>query len=311
MPRLILTRLLAAVPTLFAVVALSFFLMRLAPGGPFDAERAIDPAFRANLDRAYGLDRPLPWQFGAYLWHLAHGDFGPSTHWRDFTVNDLFARALPISMALGAEALVVAVVAGVGLGLAGSPERGGAMARVAAGLVTTLALAGLAVPNFVVAPLLQLGLGLGLRWLPVGGWDGGAPSHQVLPVLVLALPQVAIIAKLTQAAMGEALRAPHIRTLRAFGLSPAHVAAHALRGALLPVLSYLGPAAAGLLTGSVVVETIFGIPGIGRYFVDAALARDYTLTMATVIVVGGAIVVFNLAVDLAYGLLDPRVRQDG
>ncbi len=309
MPRLILTRLAAAVPTLLAVVTLSFFLIRLAPGGPFDAERALDPAIRANLDRAYGLDQPLARQFGTYLWHLAHGDLGPSTHWRDFTVNDLFARALPISMRLGAEALVLAVVVGVGLGLVGARE--GAGARVAAGLVTALALAGLAVPNFVVAPLLQLGLGLSLRWLPVAGWDGGAPSHQVLPVLVLALPQVAIIAKLTQAAMGEALAAPHIRTLRAFGLSPTHVAAHALRGALLPVLSYLGPAAAGLLTGSVVVETIFGIPGIGRTFVDGALARDYTLTMATVIVVGGAIVAFNLAVDLAYGLADPRVRHDG
>ncbi len=305
MPRLILTRLLAAVPTLFAVVALSFFLMRLAPGGPFDAERALDPAIRANLDRAYGLDQPLPRQFAAYLWHLAHGDLGPSTHWRDFTVNDLFARALPISMRLGAEALALAVVVGVGLGLAGS---GGGPA---AAIVATLALAGLAVPNFVVGPLLQLWLGLSLRWLPVGGWDGGAPAHQVLPVLVLALPQVAIVARLTQAAMGDALAAPHIRTLRAFGLPPAHVALHALRGAALPVISYLGPAAAGLLTGSIVVETIFGIPGIGRAFVDGALSRDYTLTMATVIVVGTAIVAFNLLVDLAYGLLDPRVRHGG
>ena len=312
MPRLILTRLLSAVPTLFAVVALSFFLMRLAPGGPFDAERALDPGIRANLDHVYGLDAPLWRQFGAYLWSLAHGDFGPSTHWRDFTVNDLFARALPISAQLGAEALVLAIVVGVGLGLAGSRERGGrrgAAAGLASSVVAGLALLGLAVPNFVVAPLLQLGLGLSLRWLPVAGWDGGAPAHQVLPVLVLALPQVAIIAKLTQAAMGDALVAPHIRTLRAFGLPASHIAWHALRGALLPVLSYLGPAAAGLLTGSIVVETIFGIPGVGRAFVDGALARDYTLTMATVILAGATIVVFNLLVDLAYGLLDPRVRH--
>ena len=309
MPRLILTRLLAAVPTLFAVVALSFFLMRLAPGGPFDAERALDPRIRANLDHVYGLDAPLWRQFCTYLWRLAHGDFGPSTHWRDFTVNDLFARALPISAQLGAEALALAIVVGVGLGLAGSRERGGPASAVAARIVAALALLGLAVPNFVVAPLLQLGLGLSLRWLPVAGWDGGAPAHQVLPVLVLALPQVAIIAKLTQAAMGDALAAPHIRTLRAFGLPASHIAGHALRGALLPVVSYLGPAAAGLLTGSIVVETIFGIPGVGRAFVDGALARDYTLTMATVILAGATIVVFNLLVDLAYGLLDPRVRH--
>ncbi len=309
MLRLIVTRLLAAVPTLLAVVALSFFLMRLAPGGPFDAERALDPAIRANLDHAYGLDKPLVAQFGAYLWALAHGDFGPSTHWRDFSVNDLFARALPISVQLGAEALAVAIAAGVALGLVGSRQGSDGRRGAAAAIVAGLSLLGLAVPNFVVAPLLQLGLGLSLRWLPLGGWDGGAPSHQVLPVLVLALPQVAIVARLTQAAMVDALAAPHIRTLRAFGLPGSAIAWHALRGALLPVVSYLGPAAAALLTGSIVVETIFGIPGIGRYFVGGALARDYTLTMATVIVVGAMIVVFNLVVDLAYGLLDPRVRH--
>ena len=160
----------------------------------------------------------------------------------------------------------------------------------------------------MIAPLLQVWLGLDLRLLPVGGWGDGALTHQVLPVITLALPQIAIVAKLTAAAMREALDAPHIRTLRAFGLPGRVIAWHALRGALLPVLSYCGPAAAALLTGSIVVETIFGLPGIGRYFVDGALARDYTLTMATVIVVGVMVVVFNLAVDLAYGVIDPRVR---
>ncbi len=304
MLRLILTRLLAAVPTLLAVVTLSFLLMRLAPGGPFDAERAVDPAILANLRRIYRLDLPLPQQFGLYLWSLAHGDFGPSTHWRDFSVNELLGDALPISIQLGAEALGLALVAGLALGLAGAVWRGG----VAAASVAALSTGGLAVPIFVVAPLLQLAFGVGLRWLPVGGWGGGAPAHQVLPVLTLALPQVAIVARISEAAMREALAAPHIRTLHAFGLPAAHVNAHALRGALLPVLSYLGPAAAALLTGSVVVETIFGIPGIGRYFVDGALSRDYTLVMAVVIVVGVAIVVFNLAVDLLYGVVDPRVR---
>ena len=306
MTRLIATRLLAGIPTLFAVVTLSFFLMRLAPGGPFDAERALDPAIRANLNHVYGLDKPLLQQFGIYLWSLLHGDLGPSLHWRDFTVNDLFALALPVSVQLGSEALALALCVGVPLGLA----RSGRQSRAGRSGMGVLARVGHAVPTVGVAPLMQVWLGLDLRWLPVGGWNDGAFSHQVLPVVTLALPQVAIIAKLTEAAVRDASAAPHIRTLQAFGLPRWHIALHALRGALLPVLSYLGPAAAALLTGSIVVETIFGIPGIGRYFVDSALSRDYTLTMATVVVVGAMIVVFNLLVDIAYGVVDPRVRHD-
>lgn len=306
MTRLIATRLLSAIPTLFAVVSLSFFLLRLAPGGPFDAERALDPAVRVNLERLYRLDKPLLRQFGTYLWSLLHGDLGPSLHWRDFTVNELFARALPISLQLGSEALALALILGVALGTVGAVGGSG----FGAVGVTVLAVFGLAVPNFVVAPLLQVFFGLDLRWLPIGGWEDGAWRHQVLPVVVLALPQIAIIAKLTEAALREALAAPHIRTLRAFGLPARHIALHALRGAALPVLSYLAPAAAALLTGSIVVETVFAIPGIGRYFVDSALSRDYPLTMGTVIVIGAMIVLFNLLVDIAYGIVDPRVRHD-
>lgn len=304
MLRLALSRLATAVPTLLAVVALSFLLMRLAPGGPFQGERALDPAVRASLAHLYGLDKPLWQQFALYVWGLLHGDLGPSLHWRDFTVGELFAKALPISIALGAQALSLALVLGVVLGAIAALT-----ARAAtAGAIGALAILGLAVPPFVVAPLLQVWLGLDLHWLPVGGWGEGTLRHQILPVLTLALPQIAIVAKLTHAALTDALAAPHIRTLRAFGLPAGHILWRALRGAMLPVLSYLGPAAAALLTGSIVVETIFGIPGIGRYFVDGALSRDYTLTMATVIVVGVMVVVFNLVVDLAYGWLDPRVR---
>jgi len=304
-PRLILSRLAAAVPTLFAVIALSFFLMRLAPGGPFDAERALDPAVAANLRHIYRLDLPLPQQFWLYLVSLAQGDLGPSFHWRDFTVNELFARALPISLRIGSEALVVAVLVGGALGIVAGSGRTRARARG----IAAVSILGLAVPSFVVAPLLQLVFGLALGWLPVGGWNDGSLRAQILPVVTLAPPQLAIVAGLTRGGLREALAAPHIRTLRSLGLPGWHITAHALRGALLPIVSYLGPAAAGLLTGSIVVETIFGIPGIGRYFVDGALSRDYTLVMATVIVVAAMTILFNLLADIAYGLLDPRVRH--
>lgn len=303
--RLILIRLAAAGPALLAVILLSFLLTRLAPGGPFDAERALDPQILANLRHLYHLDRPLPEQFGYYIWNLLHGDLGPSTHWRDFTVNQLFAKALPISVQLGTEALGLALGLGTAIGLAAAAKARGPGVAAARGLPVL----GLALPVFVTAPLLQLGFGLGLHWLPVGGWGDGSLSHQILPVISLSVPQIAIVARLTETSMREAMAAPHIRTLRAFGLPRWHILAHAMRGAILPVVSYLGPAAAALLTGSIVVETIFGIPGIGRYFVDGALARDYTLVMATVIIAGTMVIVFNLCADLAYGWIDPRVRD--
>ncbi|GJE58579.1 ABC transporter permease [Methylobacterium trifolii] len=300
----VLRRLLQAVPTLFVVVALSFVLMRLAPGGPFDLERPLAPAAMENLRRVYGLDQPLIVQFGRYLAALARGDLGPSFSFRDLTVADLFARGLPVSMTLGGLALVLALVTGVGLGSLAAFRRGGWADR----LVGWLSAMSLALPSFVVAPLLQIGFGLTLRWLPVGGWEDGAPAHLVLPVVTLALPHAGALARLTRASLAEALLAPHIRTLRSLGLPPARIARHALRGALLPVVAILGPLAAGLLTGSVVVETIFGLPGIGRYFVEGALNRDYTLVMGTVVLVAILVVAFNLVADLASAWLDPRLR---
>ncbi|ACK50363.1 binding-protein-dependent transport systems inner membrane component [Methylocella silvestris BL2] len=309
MPQRALSRILAAAATLFIVIALSFFLMRLAPGGPFDSERPLDPKIAENLRRIYRLDLPLWRQFLFYLQSLAQGDFGPSLHWRDFSVNELFAHALPISMRLGAEALIVAMLVGGALGIIGASPSAELRQKLGAFAVDAAALIGVILPAFVIAPLMQLLFGLTWRILPVGGWEDGAWRNQILPVATLALPQIAIVARLMQTSLRDVLAEPHIRTLRAFGLPPRHIYAHALRAAILPTLSYLGLAAANLLTGSVIVETIFGIPGMGRYFVDGALGRDYTLVMGTVVVVAALVIAFNLLVDLAYAWLDPRVAE--
>lgn len=301
-----LRRCLGAVPTLFAVVTLAFFLMRLAPGGPFDLERPLEAKIMENLQRVYGLDRPLHEQYLRYLANLLQGDLGPSFFMRDFTVGQILMQGLPVSMALGASAILLALVVGTGLGAFAAWRQNSAADHAVVGLAT----AGVTIPNFVVAPVLQIVFGLGLAWLPVGGWSDGAVRNAILPVIVLALPQIAVVARMIRAAMIEALRADHIRTLRSLGLGTFIVAVHALRGAMLPIVSYLGPTAAALLTGSVVVETIFGLPGIGRYFVEGALNRDYTLVMGTVVVVAVFVLVFNLVVDILYAALDPRVRYE-
>lgn len=302
---LILRRVAQAIPTLFLVVAGSFFLIRLAPGGPFDLERPLPQAAIENLARVYGLDQPLYVQFGRYLAALVRGDLGPSFSFRDLTVAELFGRGLPVSITLGTLALTLALAGGIGLGTLAAFRRGSPWDRG----VGLLAGTGLAVPSFVVAPLLQILFGLTLRWLPVGGWEGGAPAHLVLPVLTLAVPQAGAIARLTRAALVETLNAQYVRTQRAMGLPPASIARHALRAALIPVIATLGPTAAALLTGSVVVETIFGLPGIGRYFVDGALNRDYTLVMGTVVLVAVLVILLNLVGDVAAVLLDPRTRR--
>ncbi|MGX7707068.1 ABC transporter permease [Methylobacterium sp. Gmos1] len=303
----VLRRLAQAVPTLFLVVTLSFFLVRLAPGGPFDLERPLPAAAMENLRRVYGLDQPLLVQYGRYLAALARGDLGPSFSVRDLSVAELFARGLPISMTLGSLALVASLVLGTLLGGLAALRRGSWLDHA----VTTLGTFALTVPGFVVAPLLQIAFGLSLRWLPVGGWDDGNPKNLVLPVVTLALPQVAVVARLARAGLVEVFDRPHWRTLRGLGLPPRILALHALRGAALPVVSYLGPAAAGLLTGSVVVETVFGLPGVGRYFVDGAINRDYTLVLGTVVLIAVFVLVLNLLSDLACALIDPRLRDFG
>lgn len=300
-------RLLTAIPTLFVIVTLAFFLMRIAPGGPFNQERGLSPEIKANLEAQFGLNDTLWQQYLNYLGNLLHGNFGPSYNLPDFTVGELFAKGLPISAQLGASALILALLVGCTLGIIAALRQN----RAADYGVIALAAAGSTVPTFVTAPIIQLVFGLSWGLLPIGGWGDGALVNKVGPVITLALPQIAIVARLMRGSMIESLRSHHIRTARALGLSDwSVVVKHALRGGILPIISYAGPAAAALLTGSIIVETIFAIPGVGRYFVDAALNRDYTLVMGTVVVIALFTILFNLIVDVLYAIVDPRVRYD-
>jgi len=304
--RYALGRLLGIVPTLFVIVTAAFFVMRLAPGGPFDEEQALPPEIAANLEAAYGLDQPVHVQYGRYLAALAHGDLGPSFKYKDYRVSELIALGLPVTVTIGLLALVVAIAAGVALGVAAALRHDGAVDHAVMGA----ALIGIAVPKIVLAPVLALCFGVWLGWLPVAGWEPGSVRHTVLPVVTLALPFIAYIARLTRGSLLEVLQAPYIRTARAKGLSRgALLRRHALKPTLLPVVSYLGPAAAALLTGSLVVEQVFGLPGVGRYFVQGAINRDYTLVMGMVIFYAALILLLNLVVDLLYGWLDPRIRH--
>jgi oligopeptide transport system permease protein len=303
----IFRRLMSAIPTLFVVITISFFLMRVAPGGPFDLERPLPPQTMELLAKTYQFDQPLWKQYITYIGNALTGDFGPSFIYKDNTVAELIAQALPYSVQVGSIALGLALVGGVILGTIAALRQNGAIDFA----LMTFATVGMTIPNFVMGPVLTLIFALILAWLPAGGWGNGSPYYLVLPITVLALPQLAVFARLTRGSMIEALHTDHIRTVRAYGLpSRVVVFTHALRGAMLPVVSYLAPAAAALLTGSAVVESIFTIPGVGRFFVLGALNRDYPLVMATVVLVAVFVIVFNLLVDIAYGLLDPRVRHD-
>lgn len=302
-----LRRIVGLVPTLFVLVTLSFFVIRLAPGGPFDQEQRLSPAIRANLDAAYGLDQPLAVQYGRYLAGLAHGDLGPSFRYKDFRVTELIGRGLPLSLTIGLAAAVLAFLAGVPLGAFAAWRPASWLARTLMGA----SLLGVALPAFVVGPLLALVFGIYWPIFRVGGFEPGDPSYLVLPVVTLALPVAAYVARLTRDSMGEVLRSNFIRTARAKGVpTRALLWRHALRPALIPVVGYLGPAVAFVITGSLVVESVFGLPGSGRYLVQGAIDRDYTLVMGMILVYGVFTLLCNLAADLAYGWLDPRVRAE-
>ncbi|MFO1465226.1 MAG: ABC transporter permease subunit [Steroidobacteraceae bacterium] len=305
MIRYVASRLAWALPTLFAILTLAFFLIRSAPGGPFDEEQALPPEIRHNLDAAYGLDQPLWVQYGRYLKSVMHGDFGPSFKYKDFSVTELIAQGLPVSASLGGAAMALALIAGVGLGTraALSPR------RAADRLAMTAAVLGITVPTFVLLPFLALVFGVHLRWLPVAGWEPGEPRYYVLPVIALALPPMAVISRLMRASLIEVLASPYIRTARAKGLPESAVIwRHALPPALIPVAGYLAPAVAAIMTGSLVVESVSGLPGIGRYLVQGALNRDYTLVLGMVVVYSTLLILMGLLVDVLYVWLDPRVR---
>ena len=305
MLRYTLLRLLGAIPTLLLVIVLAFLMVHAAPGGPFDDERILPADVEANIAKAYHLDEPLPQQFIRYMSGLVRGDLGPSYRYRDYTVSELIGSGFPLSLQLGALAIGLALLVGVSAGTVAALKQDSLLDRV----IMSFAMTGISIPVFVIAPVLVLLLAVKLHWLPAG-WSGTSGAARfVLPVVTLALPQIAYIARLTRASMIDVLGRDFIRTARAQGLgTSAIIRIHALKPAMLPVLSYMGPAIAGILTGSVVVEEVFGIPGLGQFFVRGALNRDYTLVLGIVIFYATLIVFLNLLVDVLYGVIDPRVR---
>ena len=306
MLRFSLLRFLWAIPTLLLVIVLAFLMVHAAPGGPFDAERALPPEIEANIARSYHLDEPLPQQFTRYLNGLLRGDLGPSYRYRDYSVAELIGNAIPVSLKLGVLAMALAVVVGIAAGTASALKQNSFVDR----MTMAFAMTGISIPVFVVAPLLILFFAVRLQWLPAS-WSGSTSGWRfLLPVVALALPQIAYIARLTRASMIEVLGSDFIRTAKAQGLRTATIIRyHALKPAMLPVLSYMGPAVAAILTGSVVVEEIFGIPGVGQFFVRGALNRDYTLVLGIVIFYAALVILMNFIVDVLYGFLDPRVRH--
>lgn len=305
MVKFIIKRFLEAIPTLFVLITLSFFMMRLAPGSPFSGEKNLPPAVMANIEAKYHLNDPMWLQYVNYLKQLLVGDFGPSFKYKDYTINHLISQTFPVSFELGVWAFIIAVLIGVSFGVIAALKQN----SVADYGLMTVSMIGVAVPSFIKAPLLVLIFAVTLKWLPAGGWNDGKFVNMVLPVTALSLSFVASIARIMRGSMIETLNSPFIRTARAKGL-PMHtiVMKHALKPALLPVISYLGPAFVGIITGSIVIETIFGLPGIGQMFVNGALNRDYSLVLSLTILVGALTILFNAVVDILYAVIDPKIK---
>ncbi|MFC2600735.1 MAG: oligopeptide ABC transporter permease OppB [Treponema lecithinolyticum] len=306
MGRFIFRRILGLIPTMFLIITLSFFLIRLAPGGPFSSEKKVTPEVMQNLLKKYHMDEPLFKQYLRYMGDVLRGELGPSFKNKDYSVNELIAVSLPNSLILGVTSLALALLFGIAVGVVSALNQNSAADYTA----MSAAVIGISVPLFVVGPVFMLVFAMKLQWLPTSGWITGRAGLKtlIMPAVTLAFPYFAYIARLSRASILEILRSDYIRTARAKGLKQsAVILRHVLKGALLPVVSYLGPAFAGIVTGSVVVEQIFLVPGLGNFFVKSALNRDYTLIMGTVIVYSFILIVMNLIVDIIYGLLDPRI----
>jgi len=303
--KFILKRVLEALPTLFILITFSFFLMRLAPGSPFTSERAYPPEVMANIEAKYHLNEPLHKQYILYLKNLAQGDFGPSFKYKDQSVNDLIASAFPVSLKLGMTAFAFAVLIGIFAGSLAALNQNSRWDYI----LMSFSMIGVVMPSFVFAPLLVLLFAITLGWLPAGGWNGGVALYMILPVASLTIGYVAGIARIMRGSMIEVLHSNFIRTAKAKGLSTARIILkHALRPALLPVITYLGPAFVGIITGSMVIESVFGLPGMGQLFVNGALNRDYSLVLSLTILVGTLTILFNAIVDILYAVIDPKIR---
>jgi oligopeptide transport system permease protein len=305
MLRYVLRRLLVAVPTLLVIATLAFMLLHLTPGGPFDSEKLLVPQIQRSIEAHYHLDEPVWRQYLRYLHDLARGDLGPSFQYRNTSVNELIAQGIPVDVAVGGSALLFALLVGASIGLLAAARANRGPDRIA----MAVAMLGISIPAFVTGPLLILVFALHLHWLPAGDWVGGSWRHLLLPAFALALPYTAYIARIVRASACDALAQPYIRTARAGGLPLRSVLLrHASRPTLVPLVSFLGPALAGVLTGSIVIEQVFGLPGIGRLFVTGALNRDYTVVTGITVLYGALVIACNLLVDLCYAWLDPRIR---
>lgn len=301
----ILRRILEAIPTLLVLITISFFLIRFAPGSPFTTERKMPPEVLANIEAKYGFDKPLHEQYWSYLSGLARGDLGPSFVYKDYSVSELVGKAFPVSLKIGLTVFVVSVVLGVILGILAALYQN----TWADYTIMSFSVAGIVIPTYVIAPLLVLLFAIHLKWLPAGGWNDGGWQYMLLPVVAMAKGFTGYIARIMRGSMIEVLHQDFIRTARAKGL-PTHtiMLRHALRPAMLPLASVLGPAMVGIITGSVVIENIFGIPGMGQLFVNGALNRDYSMVLGLTVLVGALTIAFNAIVDIAYAYIDPKIR---
>ncbi|QUM82798.1 oligopeptide ABC transporter permease OppB [Moritella sp. 5] len=305
MLKFILKRILEAIPTMLVLITVSFFLMRFAPGSPFSSERTLPPQVMANINAKYGLDKPVLEQYTTYLTNVIQGDLGPSFKYKDFTVNELVASALPVSAKIGAFAFVFALIFGVFVGTIAALRQNTWLDYS----IMSTAMIGVVMPSFVLAPGLIYLFSIDLGWFPAGGWLDGSLKYMILPVLGMSMLYVATFARITRGSMIEVMNSNFIRTARSKGLSKPHIVIkHALKPAMLPVVSYMGPAFVGIITGSVVIETIFGLPGIGKLFVNAAFNRDYSLVMGVTILIGFLFILFNAVVDILLAYIDPKIR---